>query len=110
MGVHVLPCGYLQITYAERLQKKVNCSCRVPHTNHDQLMDEDRGNTEMSRHFAVEIANGNVTHQASTENTLNKEWNALKECVQWQQTTQKPSKSWISDSTVRLIERWQETD
>ena len=49
----------------------------------DKLKDADRESTEMRRQFATALADIEtyVTHQASTENRLDKEWKTLKKCV-----------------------------
>lgn len=47
----------------------------------DKLKDADWESTELRRQSAMALADGNITHQASTENRLDKEWKTLKERV-----------------------------
>ena len=47
----------------------------------DKLTNEDGESSERRRQFALELADRNTTHQASTESTLDQEWNTLKQCV-----------------------------
>ena len=47
----------------------------------DELTDEDGESMEMRKQLALELADRNITHQASTESTLDQEWSTLKECV-----------------------------
>ena len=62
----------------------------------------------------MELADRNTTQQTRTESTLGQEWNTLTQCVSMAadkvlgKPTPKPSKPWISDSTMRLIEARQE--
>ena len=80
----------------------------------DKLTDEDGESSKRRRLFALELADRNTTQQTRTESTLGQEWNTLKQCVSMAadkvlgKPTPKPSKPWISDSTMRLIEARQE--
>ena len=47
----------------------------------DKLTGEDGESSERRRQFALELADSNTTQQASTESTLDQEWNTLKQCV-----------------------------
>ena len=65
--------------------------------------------------MVLELANRNTTHRASTESTMDQEWNTLKNVYQLEQTRylgnqpQNHQKPWISHSTMRFIEARQET-
>ena len=80
----------------------------------DKLTDEDGESSERRRQLAFELADRNTTQQARTEGTLDQEWNTLKQRVSMAadkvlgKPTPKPSKPWISDSTMGLIEAQQE--
>ena len=43
----------------------------------DKLTDEDGESMEMRKQLALELADRNITQQASTESTLDQEWNTL---------------------------------
>ena len=103
---HYLGVVTLRTAYLCKIKKPVRKRWPV-----DKLTDEDGKSSERRRQFALELADRNITHQAST---LDQEWNTLKECVSTAadkvlgKPTLTPSKPWISDSTMRLIEARQE--